>query len=224
MSKELSDYLLGAAFNLAVAVVIVRFIYYPTAQNKSYVFAFLVFNTVIYFLMSMLRSIELSIGVGFGLFAIFTVLRYRTEEIPIREITYLFITIALPVMNSAIGAGEGFAKLAVANGATVVLLYVLEREWGFRFEASKRVTYERIELITPDKTDLLLADLRERTGLDVKRVEIGRIDFLRDTAELRAYYDVPVAAAVRGQRQEPLSREARLSDPAYSDAAPAGGA
>jgi hypothetical protein len=160
-------------------------------QDKRYVFAFLVFNTVIFFVMTMLTSIELSLGVGFGLFAIFTVLRYRTEEIPIREITYLFVMIALPVMNSALVAGEELAGLLVANGTTVLVLYVLEHEWGFDFEASKKLTYEVIENIRPENHERLLDDLRLRTGLAVKRVEIGRIDFLRDTAQLRIFYDEP---------------------------------
>lgn len=189
MPEDFLRFVLGAAFNLAVAIAIIRFIYYPASQNKSYVFAFLVFNTVIYFVMTMLTRIELSLGVGFGLFAIFTVLRYRTEEIPIREITYLFVTIALPVMNSSLASGGNFDRLIVANATTVVLLYVLEREWGFKFELSKRITYEKIELITPANMVALLDDLRKRTGLAVKRVEIGRIDFLRDTAELRIFYD-----------------------------------
>jgi hypothetical protein len=198
VDSEFRDFVLGAAFNLAVAVVIVRFIYYPPTQNKSYVFAFLSFNTIIYFVMTMLTSIELSLGVGFGLFAIFTVLRYRTEEIPIREITYLFVMIALPVINSAFASGEDIARILVANGTTVVLLWVLENEWGFRFEASKRITYEKIDLITPANKEHLLADLQERTGLAIKRVNIGRLDFLRDTAEITAYYDEPAVIARPG--------------------------
>jgi len=195
MSGELSDYVIGAVINLAVAIVIVRFIYYPLTQSRSYVFTFLAFNPTIYFVMSLLTSIELSIGVGFGLFAIFSVIRYRTEEMPIREMTYLFIIIALPVMNSILSDGSEFEKVAIANATIVGLLFVLEREWGFKFEASKKITYEKIAFITPENRDHLLADLRERTGLPVKRVDIGRIDFLRDTAELVIHYDPPVAEA-----------------------------
>lgn len=201
MPEDFSRFVLGAGFNLVVAIAIIRFIYYPASQNKSYVFAFLVFNTVIYFVMTMLTRIELSLGVGFGLFAIFTVLRYRTEEIPIREITYLFLTIALPVMNSSLASGGNFDRLIVANATTIVLLYVLEHEWGFKFELSKRITYEKIELVTPANMVALLDDLRQRTGLAVKRVEIGRIDFLRDTAELRIFYD-EAAATPLGKRTE----------------------
>jgi hypothetical protein len=195
MFNELTNFILGAGFNLAVALVIVRFIYYPFTQNKNYVFTFLAFSTIIYFVLGLFTSTDLSVGVGFGLFAIFSVLRYRTDEMPIREMTYLFIIIALPVMNSILMSNGDLMKLLVANGVIVALLYVLEKEWGFHFEASKKITYEKIDLITPANRDYLLADLRQRTGLPIKRVEIGRLDFLRDTAEIRIYYDEPLPAA-----------------------------
>jgi hypothetical protein len=191
MSSDLTNLVLGAGLNLLIALAIVRFIYYPGTQNKNYVFTFLAFNTVIYFVLSMLTNATLSVGVGFGLFAIFSVLRYRTDEIPIREMTYLFVIIALPVMNSVLMAAGSFAELLAANGFVVALLFVLEKEWGFHFEASKKVTYERIELIMPANSEALLADLRQRTGLPVKRVAVGRIDFSRDTAEVLVYYDEP---------------------------------
>ena len=191
MSTELLFYILGAGLNFLVALLIVRFIYYPVTQDKTFVFTFLAFNTVIYFVLGLMTSATLSVGVGFGLFAIFSVLRYRTEEIPIREMTYLFILIALPVMNSVMMSNSNLAFLIVANGAVAALLFVLERGWGFHFAGSKRVTYDRIDLIAPAKRDLMLADLHERTGLMVERVEVRRIDLLHDTAELAVYYEEP---------------------------------
>jgi hypothetical protein len=191
MSSELLYFILGAGLNLLVALIIVRFIYYPATQDKTYVFTFLAFNTVIYFVLGLLTSASLSVGVGFGLFAIFSVLRYRTDEMPIREMTYLFIVIALPVMNSVMMSASSLAWLLVANGSIIGLLFALEQEWGFHFSGSKRVIYDRVELITPANNDHLLADLRERTGLPVDRVEVRRIDFLRDTAELTVFYDEP---------------------------------
>jgi hypothetical protein len=197
--------------NLVVAVVIVRFIYYPRTRDQEYVFTFLAFNTVIYFVLALLRSTDLGVGVGFGLFAIFSVLRYRTDPIPIREMTYLFIIIALPVVNSMIGTDDAVWKLLVADGIVIGLMVVLEREWGFHFEASSRVTYDQIALIVPERREELLADLRDRTGLPVKRVEIGRLDFLRDSAEMRIYYDVP-----RGGALAP-ARAGSLGTPALDD-------
>ena len=187
----MSNFILGAGFNLAIAFLIVRFIYYPRTRDKNYVFTFLAFNTVIYFVLGLLTSIELSIGVGFGLFALFSVLRYRADEIPIREMTYLFIVIALPVINSALTSNGDFIKVMIANTVMVVLLFVLEKGWGFRFEVSKRITYEKIELVTPDKRELLLDDLRKRTGLPVRLAQVGRIDFVKDTAEIMIYYEEP---------------------------------
>ena len=181
----------GFAVNLLVALVIVRFIYYPANQNKNYVFTYLAFNTIIYFLMSFLASAELSLGVGFGLFAIFSVLRYRTSTMSTREMTYLFVVIALPVINAMLIRAADFGLLAVANVVIVAILWVLEREWGFHYESSQSVRYDRIELIGPDRRDDLLADLQRRTGLPVKRVEIGRLNLLNDTAEMRIFYDEP---------------------------------
>lgn len=194
MSSELIYFILGAALNLVVALLIVRFIYYPATQDKTYVFTFLAFNTIIYFVLGLLTSSTLSVGVGFGLFAIFSVLRYRTDEMPIREMTYLFIVIALPVMNSVMMSSSGLPYLLVSNAAIVALLYVLEKEWGFHFERSKRIIYDRVDLITPENSERLLDDLYERTGLAVKRVEMRRIDFLHDSAELVIYYEEPRAS------------------------------
>lgn len=175
--------------NLAVVVLIVRFIYFPQRRDKDYVFTFFAFNTVTFFVMGLLNNAEISVGVGFGLFAIFSVLRYRTTTIPIREMTYLFVLIALPVLNSILLDGRHYEEFAVANLATVGMLFVLERGWGFRYETRKTITYERIDMIRPENWSLLLTDLQERTGLPITRIEIGRLNFLRDTADLVVYYD-----------------------------------
>ena len=151
MSNELFYFILGAGLNLMVALLVVRFVYYPATKDKTYVFTFLAFNTVIYFVLSLLTSANLSVGVGFGLFAIFSVLRYRTDEMPIREMTYLFILIALPVMNSVMISESKFIMILVANGFILGLLVALEREWGFRFAGSKRVMYDRICLLYTSK-------------------------------------------------------------------------
>ena len=188
---NLSNFLLGFGFNLMAAALIVRFIYYPSTHNKPYVFTFLAFNTVIFFVLSFMTTIEMGIGVGFGLFAIFSILRYRTDPIPIREMTYLFIISALPLMNAAAAEGSVWPQLVIANLAVAAILWVLEKEWGFHYEASKQVVYEKIELVRPDCRAELLADLENRTGLKIKRVVVGKVDFLRDVATLKIYYDDP---------------------------------
>jgi len=198
VDSEFVRFALGAAINLVVAILIVRFIYYPHTHEKKYVLTFLAFNTIIYFVIALLATTELGVGVGFGLFAIFSVLRYRTDPLPIREMTYLFIIIALPVVNSTLSADGAVWPLVLANATVTALMCVLERGWGFQFEASSRINYDRIDLIQPSQRDELLADLRLRTGLPVKRVEIGRLDFLRDSAQLRVYYDAPRGLATVG--------------------------
>ena len=188
---ELTFFLLNFVFNFLTALLLVRFIYYPSTHNKHYVFTFLAFNTVIYFVLYFMNSIEIGIGVGFGLFAIFSILRYRTDPMPIREMTYLFIIAALPVMNSIGLDGSARAQLVAANLAIVAILWVLEKEWGFHYEASRRIVYEKIELIRPERRAELFADLEARLGIKVKQVLIGKVNFMRDTAQLTAYFDDP---------------------------------
>ncbi len=186
---ELAAFLLGFGLNLLVALVLVRFIYYPSTHDKRYVFTFLAFNTIIFLVVSMLSKLEVGIGVGFGLFAVFSILRYRTDPIPVREMTYLFVIAALPVMNSAALAGGIWPQIIIANLAVLILLMVLEKGWGFRYEGYKRITYEKIELIHPDHRAELISDLENRTGIKIKRINIGKINFLRDTVDLKVYYE-----------------------------------
>jgi glucose dehydrogenase len=181
----------GFALNLVIAILIVRFIYYPAKQNKNYVFTFLAFNTIIYFVMSVLSTAEIGVGVGFGLFAIFSVLRYRTNAMATREMTYLFVLIGLPVINSVMMREANWITLAALNVAIVAILYVLEREWGFTYTSAKNIRYERLDLVRPENHQALLADLRTRTGLPVTRVEIGSIDLINDSARLRIYFAEP---------------------------------
>lgn len=195
--SEFMTLLAHFGLNFAVVFVIVRFIYYPQQRHRNYVFTFFTFNTIIFFVMGLLSDAQISVGVGFGLFAIFSILRYRTDTIPIREMTYLFVLIALPVANSILLVGGIYTEFAVVNLVTVALLNVLEKGWGFQYETRKRVAYERIEMIRPENWDLLLDDLQTRTGLPIKRLEIGRIDFVRDTAQITIYYDEKALIASR---------------------------
>ena len=187
----LLDLLFGFLFNLAIAVLIVRGIYYPLRHDKNDVFTFLAFNTVIFFVMTFLANAQLSVGVGFGLFAIFSVLRYRANAISTRDMTYLFILIALPVMNSVLMSERDWLSLAATNAAVIVVLFVLEQGWGFRYEGFKSVKYDRIDMIRPEKHTLLLEDLRHRTGLPITRFEVGRINLVDDTVNLYVYFDLP---------------------------------
>ena len=182
------EILLSFGFNFLVTIAIVRGIYYPKTKDKDYIFTFLAFNTIIFFVLRLLISIDLSVGFGFGLFAIFSVLRYRTKPIPIREMTYLFVIIALPVMNSILINENGFEQLLVANLLILLVLFAFEQGWGFQFVSSKQIIYEKIDLIQPEKHQLLLEDLRQRTGLPVSGFEIGSINLLKDTVKIDVFY------------------------------------
>lgn len=188
--------LIGFLINLVAALILVRFVYYPVQQDKNMVFTYLAFNTVIYFVMAFMTSVELGIGVGFGLFAVFSVLRYRTIEMSSREMTYLFIFIALPVMNAVGAQTEHWLLLGSVSAAVILLLWVLEKEWGFRYEASQNVKYDRLDLLHADRRAHLLADLEDRLGITPKRIEVQRIDMLEETALLRVYFNaVPTQEA-----------------------------
>jgi hypothetical protein len=192
--------------NLAIVIIIVRFIYYPQQRDKNYVFTLITFNTIVFFVMGLLNNANIGVGVGFGLFAIFSILRYRTDTIPIREMTYLFVLIALPVLNSVLLTSAVYAEFAVVNLATIAILFVLEKGWGFQYEARKTIVYERIELVRPENWSLMLDDLRARTGLPIKRVEIGRLNFLRDSAEITIFYEArSLQTAMVGFSVEPVS-------------------
>jgi len=187
--EPILEIILSFGFNFLVVFIIVRFIYYPQTRDKDYIFTFFAFNTIIFFVLGLLNSINLSVGLGFGLFAIFSVLRYRTNPIPIREMTYIFIIIALPVMNAILVSDNGFSHLLTANLIILAVLYAVERGWGFKFLAHKTVVYEKIDLIRPENRELLIEDLRQRTGHTINKLEIGAIDFLRDTAKIEIFYE-----------------------------------
>ncbi|MBN1878005.1 MAG: DUF4956 domain-containing protein [Anaerolineae bacterium] len=191
MMNDFATFALSFLLNSMIAFFIIRCIYYPVRRDKDYVLTFLAFNTLIFLISSLLSGVDLSVGFGFSLFAIFSILRYRTDPIPIREMTYLFVMMALPVVNAVLLTQTNYLGLAVANGAVTLVLFLVEREWGFTYVSRKSITYERIDLIRPENYTLLLVDLRTRTGLDITRCEIGKIDFLRDIAELKIFYTEP---------------------------------
>lgn len=186
--SDLTNFLLGFLVNFVVGLIIVRFIYYPRTKDKRFVFTYLTFSTVIYFVVSLMANITIGIGVGFGLFAIFRIVRYRTEPMPVREMTYLFVLMSLPVMNSSGMLQTAWPQLLIANTVIILVLWLLEKEWGFEYQLPRHVVYEKIELIQPSRQAEMVADLEARTGRKVERVEVGKIDFLKDTADLRVYF------------------------------------
>jgi hypothetical protein len=193
--------LLALFINLVVTCIIVLGIYFPSEKDKGYVLTFFVFNISIFLIATLFTQVEISLGVGFGLFAIFSILRYRSDPLPVREMTYLFILMALPVINVVLFSEEMIVTALVANLTILAVFFIVERALGFRYEARKSVTYEKIELIKPENYDALLSDLRERTGLAISRCEVGKIDFLHDVAEVKVYYQSETAGKLRGDQR-----------------------
>jgi len=175
-------------FNFLVTTIIIRHLYYPTTRRKDYLFTYILLSTTIFLLIFMLESVKMKIGFALGLFAIFGIIRYRTNPIPIKEMTYIFVVIGLSVMNAMSSKKISYAELLLVNIIIIAIIYLLEKVWLLKHESSKVILYEKIELIKPEKQKELIADLEERTGISISRVEIGKINFLKDTARVKVFY------------------------------------
>jgi hypothetical protein len=186
--KDFIKLLVKSTFNFLVVGIIVRYIYYTTSKNKDYLFTYILISTTVFLLCFLLENVKLELGFALGLFAIFGIIRYRTDPIPIKEMTYLFIVIGISVMNALANKKISYSELIFANLIFIAFTYILEKIWLLKHETRKTIVYEKIEFITPDKKDELLADLKLRTGLNITRVEVRNIDFLRDTASVRIFY------------------------------------
>jgi len=148
----------------------------------------MMFSTVIFLLCFLLESVKIELGFALGLFAIFGIIRYRTTTIPIKEMTYLFVIIGVSVINALANKKISYGELLFTNLAIVAIVWGFERIWLLKHESTKMILYEKIDLIKPENYSLLLKDLNERTGLDINRIEVGKINFMRDTAEIKIYY------------------------------------
>jgi hypothetical protein len=183
--------ILKFALNFAVVMVLARWLYYSTTRRKDYLFTYILISTIVFFLCYSLENVDLQLGFALGLFAIFGILRYRTDTMPIKEMTYLFIIIGISVINSLSNAQTGIWVILFINAVIILLTISMEKIWLLKHEASKLVLYEKINLINPEHYQTLLEDLQKRTGIrKIIRFEIGKIDFLRDTCEIKIFYDV----------------------------------
>ena len=185
---QLLELILRFSFDLFVTVVIVRFIYFSKNKRKDYLFTFILIGLTVFLLCILLDSVNLQLGFALGLFAIFGIIRYRTNPIPIKEMTYLFIIIGISVINSLSNDSISYVELLFTNLAIIGTAWMLERVFLLEHEAGKTIVYEKIDLIKPQNYQKLLKDLEERTGLKINRADIGEINFLRDTAMVKIYY------------------------------------
>ncbi len=187
-SNDFIELLFRFLFDFIVMFIIVRLLYYPTQKRKDYLFTYIIFNILIFFISFLLSNVKLQLGFAFGLFAVFGILRYRTEALPIKEMTYLFIVIGIAIINALANKKISWAELVFTNAAILGATYALERMWLLRHETQKLVVYDNIELIKPEHKQKLIEDLNKRTGLSITRTRIEKIDFLRDVAFLHIFY------------------------------------
>ena len=176
-------------FNFLAVLILVRYLYYPLARRKEYFFSYILISTIVFLVTYSLVSIaDLSTGVAIGLFALFGILRFRTRQIPVKEMTYLFLVIGISVINAMLNDQTSYVELLFINMIVLFIAWAAELFWQKNTENSKFINYEKIDLISPDKKEELIADLKKRTGLNITDVEIGRINFMRDTVRIRIFF------------------------------------
>ena len=187
-----SNVILRFSFNLLVAFVIIKLIYHRDYKGNDFVFTYFMFNTLIFFFAYILGNLDINMAFGFGLFAVFAILRYRTDPIPIKEMTYLFIVITIGVINALSANQVVFTELLFANFSIVLLTFLLERHWVNNLPddgiSSKTVVYNDMEMIKPENHQALINDLALKTGLSVISIKIGRINFIENHANIKLYY------------------------------------
>lgn len=218
-SADFGETLLRFILCLVVNWGIVNFLYFKKSHRRDFYFTFMIISVAIYFLVYLMMGMDrgkATMGVGLGLFGIFSIMRYRTDTMPVREMTYLFVVVCLSVvhaMSSALGVDDnGFLtgtplfELIVIDAITVVAILVFE--CMLKVSATKLVQYDRIELIKPEKSEELKADLEERLGVKVLKVEVGAVDFLRDMAVLRVSYE--------GKNASDINNKLKLKDTDYA--------
>lgn len=184
--KLSSKFWLRLSIDFFSVFILIRFIYYPIYKNREFFFTFFIFNLIIFLITFLLNKVEMSMGAAFGLFAVFSMLRYRTEGISMKDMTYLFLVIAMGLIT-AVSKGN-WDELSLLNFIIIAFTYLLESNLLLKKEASKIIQYENIELIKPECRAELIADLESRTGIKINRISINKVDFLKDTAVIRIYY------------------------------------
>ena len=180
--------ILRLSINLLFLIVVIRYLYYPKTKRKDYLFTYFLIGFMTFFLCFGLKKLDIDTGMGLGLFAIFGIIRYRTSTIEIKEMTYLFIVIGLSVINSLASNKISIAELIFINVSACLLTYLIEYVFLLRNESQKIILFEQIELIKSLNKSELKLNLEERTGLKINRIEIGKINYLNDTADIKIFY------------------------------------
>lgn len=189
--------------NIAVTIIVVN-LYYKFSKNKDFFFTFIAFNSLIFFMVYIMSKVDIGVGFGFGLFALFSILRYRTEAVGIKEMTYLFVVITIGVINALTEDKFSYVELITINLLIIFLTYWLERLMVRQTLTTYNIVYEKIENITPTRSEILYNDLTQRTGLVIDSVKIKNIDFLRDVANIQIRYDTDKQPQAIQEKDEPL--------------------
>lgn len=186
--QDFLELVIRFAFNFLVTLALVRWLYYSVNKRKDYLFTYILISITVFLLCFLLDNVKLQLGFALGLFAIFGIIRYRTNPIPIKEMTYLFIIIGVSVINALANKKISYAELLFTNIAIIFITWILEKAWLLKHESFRVIDYEKIDLIVPARRKELIEDIEKRTGVKISRIEIGKIDFLRDTARIRIYF------------------------------------
>lgn len=182
------ELLIRFAFNALVLFLIIWKIYNKRGNSKQFALSFMAIGATVFLLTFLLNSVKLELGFALGLFAIFGIIRYRTDPIPVKEMTYLFVIIGISVINALSNKKVSYVELLLTNGMIFFGLCYLEKLLNPRKEITMRLIYEKIELINKDDETLLLQDIRERTGLNITHFTVKKIDYLRDIADMELFY------------------------------------
>ncbi|MBQ7682890.1 MAG: DUF4956 domain-containing protein [Bacteroidaceae bacterium] len=203
--------------NLAVVSIIARYFYYPRSHRRDYMFIFILMAMSIFMLVTLMEGDAMNLGAAMGLFAIFGIMRFRTEAVPIREMTYLFMLIALSVVNALARAeyhpkadywdGVGIVTILFVNLVFILMAWLFESSRLVSSNCSRYIIYDNVDLLAPNKREELKADLEKRTGLKILRLEVGIINYLKDSCLIRIYYDEPVD---RGSSIEEVTKMPRI--------------
>lgn len=187
-TDHVTKLLLAFLINLIAIMIVVRWLYYPKCKRGEFFFTYILIAISTFMLIYVLGDVKLKAGIALGLFAMFSIIRYRTEQIAIREMTYLFVIIALSAINGLTISELSIGEVIIINILFVAAIWVCESKLLISHYSYKVIKYDNISLITPDKREALIADLEKRTGLNIIKVEVGAIDFLKDAAIVKMYY------------------------------------
>lgn len=180
------------ALNIIFMVFIIRYLYYTKSRKVEYLFTYFLIGIIVFFICFTLKKYELDLGMALGLFAIFGIIRYRTDPIPIREMTYLFVVIGISIMNALFNKKMSYVEILASNTIITLAIYIMERINVLTNEVSKKVIYNNLDLIHQDKREELKQDLESKTGIKINRIQVNSIDYFKPAANLTIYYNIDV--------------------------------